>query len=84
MRASSGFAVTVQTEKGAKKAPIVGNVCMDQCMIDVTDLGARVGDPVTVFGNDTTELTLLAEHARTIPYEYLVTLSPRVKLHYRD
>lgn len=84
MRASSGFAVTVQTEKGAKKAPIVGSVCMDQCMIDVTDLGARVGDPVTVFGNDTTELTLLAEHARTIPYEYLVTLSPRVKLHYRD
>lgn len=84
LRAYRGATVTVETANGAKKATVVGNVCMDQCMIDVTDLGVRIGDAVTVFGNDPAELSALAKHAGTIPYECLALLSPRVKLHYSD
>ena len=84
LRAYQGAGVTVETADGPKEATVVGSVCMDQCMIDVTDLGARVGDVVTVFGGDTDALSRLAEHAGTIPYECLALLSPRVKLHYRD
>ncbi len=84
IRAYSGCTVTVETDGGAKKATVVGTVCMDQCMIDVTDIDARVGDIVTVFGNDAKELSALAEHAGTIPYECLAMISPRVKLHYKN
>lgn len=59
-------------------APIVGNVCMDLCMVDVTGIPAREGDVVILFGE---ELPVVeqAESIGTIPYEILTSVSPRVK-----
>lgn len=59
-------------------APIVGNVCMDLCMIDVTDIDANEGDSVIIFGKDL-PIVSLAESINTIPYEILTSVSPRVK-----
>jgi len=56
----------------------IGNICMDMCMIDVTDMpSASVGDVVTVFG-DGVSACELASKAGTISYEILCSLSPRV------
>lgn len=62
----------------AKLVPIVGNVCMDMCMVDITGLQATEGDEVIVFGNDRSITTLAAEMG-TIPYEILTGISKRVK-----
>ena len=78
IRAYTGAAVTVCTENGAKRAQIVGRVCMDQCMIDVTGLDVRVGDEVVLFGDDPQDLSLLASMAGTIEYECLCLISARV------
>ena len=59
-------------------APIVGNVCMDMCMLDVTDIPVREGDEVIVFGPEL-PVTKLAESLGTIPYEVLAGISQRVK-----
>ncbi len=59
-------------------APIVGNVCMDLCMVDVTDIPAREGDVVILFGEGL-PVVEQAESIGTIPYEILTSLSPRVK-----
>jgi Alr-MurF fusion protein len=61
-----------------KPAPIVGNVCMDMCMIDITDIPAAEGDEVIVFGNNY-PITELAKDLGTIPYEALTSVSGRVK-----
>lgn len=61
-----------------KKVPIVGNVCMDMCMLDVTNITAKEGDEVIVFGNELS-LTEMAKVLGTIPYEVLVNVSQRVK-----
>jgi alanine racemase len=61
-----------------KKAPYVGNICMDVCMIDVTDIDCREGDTAVIFGPDLPP-TVLAEIIDTIPYEILTSVSPRVK-----
>ena len=59
-------------------APQVGRICMDLCMVDVTDLpDVRVGDEVTVFG-DGRPIEELAELAGTITYELTCAVSPRV------
>ena len=63
VRACRGASVTVHTAHGLVKAPIVGRICMDQCMIDVTDLGVSVGDEVTVFGDSRDTLIALCERA---------------------
>jgi alanine racemase len=60
------------------RAPIVGNICMDMCMADITGIEAREGDDVTVFGKDH-PITELAEALDTIPYEVLTNISRRVK-----
>jgi Alr-MurF fusion protein len=61
------------------KAPIIGNVCMDMCMIDVTDInGVQEGDEVIVFGKGQTVYEQ-AEAMDTIPYEVLTSVSRRVK-----
>lgn len=78
LRAYSGSFVTVETADGAKPAPIVGRICMDQTMIDVTGTGAAVGDTVTLFGNDPKELYAYADRASTIDYECLCLVSSRV------
>lgn len=59
-------------------APIVGNVCMDLCMIDVTDIEAREGDTAVLFGENLSVIEL-ADSIDTIPYEILTSVSPRVK-----
>lgn len=59
-------------------APIVGNVCMDLCMVDVTDISANEGDTVILFGESLSVIDQ-AESIGTIPYEILTAVSPRVK-----
>lgn len=60
--------------------PIVGNICMDACMIDVTAAGdsVKVGDSVEFFG-DNNPINTMADAVGTIPYEILTSVSPRVK-----
>ena len=58
--------------------PIVGNVCMDMCMINITGLNVSEGDEVIVFGKEM-PITDLAEAMDTIPYELLTGISRRVK-----
>jgi len=60
------------------RAPIIGNVCMDACMIDVTDIPAEEGDEVIVFG-DSLPIGEVAAKLGTIPYEVLTSVSNRVK-----
>lgn len=61
-----------------KFAPIIGNVCMDMCMIDVTDIQAKEGDEVIVFG-EKYSIADFAKIMETIPYEVLTNVSRRVK-----
>lgn len=82
LRAYSGAFVTVETQNGPRTVPIVGRICMDQCMIDVTDTGARTGDVVTLFGSDPKELYAYADRASTIDYECLCLISSRVTRRY--
>ena len=67
-----------------QKAPYVGNICMDVCMIDVTGIDCKEGDKVVIFG-DGLPVTVLAEWLETIPYEVLTSVSNRVKrVYYQD
>ena len=60
-------------------APIIGNVCMDLTMIDITDISlATVGDHVEIFGK-MVDISMLAKINNTIPYELLAGISTRVK-----
>ena len=62
----------------------VGNICMDLCMIDVTDADAKVGDRVEIFGQDV-DICKIADSLGTIPYEILTSISDRVKrIYYRE
>lgn len=61
-----------------QQAPYVGNICMDVCMIDVTDIACREGDSVEIFGPQL-PVTQLAEWLDTIPYEVLTGISTRVR-----
>ncbi len=66
-------------------APIVGNICMDVCMIDLTDVpNVKEGDSVVLFGKGNS-ITKMADVLGTIPYEILSTISKRVKrVYYRE
>ena len=67
-----------------QKAPYVGNICMDVCMIDVTGIDCKEGDKVIIFGDDL-PVTVLADVLDTIPYEILTSVSNRVKrVYYQD
>ena len=61
-----------------QKAGYVGNICMDVCMIDVTDIPCKEGDSVEIFG-DRLPVTVLSDALDTIPYEVLTGISNRVK-----
>ncbi len=78
MRSYSGAYVTVLSQGGEYQAPVVGRICMDQCMIDVTDIPACIGDEVILFGQDPQRLRELAGRADTIEYECLCLVSARV------
>jgi len=61
------------------ECPTIGNICMDLCMVDVTDAtGAAVGDRVEIFG-PAMPVERQAKVLGTIPYEILTSVSPRVK-----
>ncbi len=67
-----------------RKAPYVGNICMDVCMVDVTDIECHEGDSVVIFG-DELPITILSDLLDTIPYEILTGISSRVKrIYYQD
>lgn len=61
-----------------QKAPYIGNICMDVCMIDVTGIDCKEGDTVEIFG-DNLPVTVLSDKLDTIPYEVLTSVSNRVK-----
>ncbi len=67
-----------------QKAYYVGNICMDVCMIDVTDIPCKEGDKAIIFG-DELPVTVLSDILGTIPYEVLTGISTRVKkVYYQD
>lgn len=67
-----------------QRAAYVGNICMDVCMIDVTDIDCKEGDSVEIFG-DHLPITVLSDVLETIPYEVLTSVSTRVKrIYYQD
>ena len=68
-----------------KKAPIIGNVCMDMCMIDISSIPeAMEGDEVIIFGKEL-PVQELAYCLETIPYEIFTCISERVKrVYYQD
>lgn len=61
-----------------QRAKILGSICMDLCMVDVTDITAHEGDTVVLFGKGL-PLTEVAERMATISYEVLTSVSERVK-----
>src|SRR5690606_2786141 len=67
-----------------EKAPVIGNVCMDMCMVDVTGLDVGVGDEAIIYGKGIS-LKEIAGKIGTIPYELLTNISNRVKrVYYSD
>jgi alanine racemase len=67
-----------------QKAPYVGNICMDICMVDVTDIDCKEGDSAIIFGDELPVVTI-AKQLETIPYEILTGISTRVKrIYYQE
>lgn len=60
------------------RVPTIGNVCMDMSMLDITGVEAKVGDTVTIFGDDPT-ISELAAILGTIPYEIITSVPRRIK-----
>ena len=64
---------------GNRCAPILGRICMDQLLLDVSDIDCNVGDIVTIFdGDESHNATALASANGTIPYEVLCSVGKRV------
>jgi alanine racemase len=59
-------------------APIAGNICMDMCMVDVSNIECKSGDEAILFGKDF-PIAKVADQLNTIPYEILTSISQRVK-----
>lgn len=67
-----------------QQAAYVGNICMDVCMIDVTDIDCREGDHAIIFGEEPSIIEI-SEILNTIPYEVLTSISTRVKrIYFQD
>lgn len=67
-----------------QKAAIIGNVCMDMCMVDVSGMDVKAGDDAIIYGEEIS-LKELADQIGTIPYELLTNISTRVKrVYYLD
>ncbi|RTY89497.1 bifunctional UDP-N-acetylmuramoyl-tripeptide:D-alanyl-D-alanine ligase/alanine racemase [Flavobacterium sp. RSP46] len=60
------------------KAYIVGSICMDMLMVDVTGIECKEGDSILIFGENPT-VSFIAQKLNTIPYEILTSISQRVK-----
>ena len=75
IRAYKNFHVEIRRQL----APIAGRICMDQTMVDVTDIdGVQVGDEVILFGSDLISIDDAAKHLNTINYEITCLVSARV------
>ena len=67
-----------------KAAPIIGNICMDMCMIDLTGIDCKEDDTAILFNEDY-PVERIAEACNTIPYEILTSISQRVKrIYYQE
>lgn len=67
-----------------KKAPIVGSICMDMLMVDITDIECKEGTEVILFGSSPS-VSYMAKRLDTIPYEIMTSISQRVKrVFYRE
>ncbi|SHF77570.1 UDP-N-acetylmuramoyl-tripeptide--D-alanyl-D-alanine ligase [Flavobacterium fluvii] len=67
-----------------QKATIVGSICMDMLMVDISEISCKEGDSVTIFGQSPS-VSFIAEKLQTIPYEILTSISQRVKrVFYRE
>ena len=67
-----------------RKVPVIGNVCMDMCMADITGIDAVTGDEAEIFGENIS-ISEIAEICQTIPYEILTSIPGRVKrVFYRE
>lgn len=80
---ADGFSRSFSQGKGfvlvkGKKAPVIGNVCMDMTMVDITGISAQEGDEVIIFGEGLS-IHEVAESIGTISYEILTNTSTRVK-----
>jgi alanine racemase len=80
---ADGYPRALSNGKGSmwvngKLAPVIGNVCMDMTMLDITNIDAKEGDDVIVFG-EALPVNHLAQQADTIAYEILTGISQRVK-----
>jgi len=86
---ADGYSRTLSNGKGkmlvkSKLAPVIGNVCMDMTMLDVSAIkNIKEGDEVIVFG-ETLSLQMLSSWAKTIPYEIMTGISQRVKRVYYE
>lgn len=67
-----------QVNVNGNLVPIIGTVCMDMLMVDVTEINCKEGDEVILFGENPS-INDLAEKSGTIPYEILTSISARVK-----
>lgn len=82
-----GYADGLNRKRGNEKgkvwingflAPIIGNICMDMCMIDITNIECKEGDEVVIFGEEYS-VNNIAKELDTIAYEVFTTISSRVK-----
>lgn len=85
---ADGLSRKLSNKKGSmlvndKAAPVIGNICMDMTMLDITGVEAEEGDDVIVFG-EKLPVSDVASWAGSIPYEMLTNISQRVKRIYYE
>lgn len=68
----------ISVKVNGKKAPVIGNICMDMIMADVTGIECEEGDEVVIFDSQE-DILQMANQAHTISYEILTALGPRIK-----
>jgi alanine racemase len=67
-----------------KKAPILGSICMDMLMVDISEIDCKEGNEVIIFGENPT-VSYMAKKLETISYEIMTSISQRVKrIFYRE
>ena len=80
---ADGFSRVLSNGRGSvmvngREVPVVGNICMDMTMVNLTGVPAKEGDEVIIFGKEM-PITRLARNMGTISYEILTGISRRVK-----